>query len=106
MRLRGSRWRLPLRRGERRQVVAIGHRGQAREHVLEVGVGVDAAPLAGDHDRVDNGRAVTGVGMPYEKPVVFLCIAIHKKKYAKRAVMERDGDPAVAARGFLASAVG
>ena len=60
----------PPGRGERGEVILIAHRRQAREQVAHVGQRIDAAPLAGDHDRVDDGRTLAGVGMADEEPVL------------------------------------
>ena len=55
---------------QRREIVLGGHRGQTREHVLEVGVGIEPAALGGDDQRVDDRGAVAGVGVADEEPVL------------------------------------
>jgi hypothetical protein len=47
----------------------IGHRGQAREDILKVTEGINAAPPAVFDDGVDDGAAFTGCGLAYEQPV-------------------------------------
>jgi len=51
------------------EVVLGGHAGQAAEDVAEVSHGVDASAPAGHHNRVDDGRALAGIGMAHEEPV-------------------------------------
>jgi hypothetical protein len=62
--------RLPVDGQERTQVVAIGHTGQAGEDVLEVRERILAVPLAGDDERVNDGRALAGVGVADKEPVL------------------------------------
>ena len=52
------------------QIVGRGHGGQAGEHVAQVGMGIVAAALAGDDERVEHGGAVAGVGVADEEPVL------------------------------------
>ena len=47
----------------------VGHGRQAGEQVPDVGQGIDAAALAGDDDRVDDGGTLAGLGMSDEEPV-------------------------------------
>ena len=47
----------------------VGHRLQALQHIAAISERVFAVPLAGDHDRVEDGRAQAGVGMVDEQPV-------------------------------------
>ena len=70
----GLRRRLPPRGGERAQVIVIGHRWQPPEQIAHVDQRIDAAAPAGNDDRVNDGRALAGVGMPDEEPV-FLVMA-------------------------------
>lgn len=43
--------------GEQRgEVVVVGHGRQTREHVLELGVGIEAAALGGDDERVEHSE--------------------------------------------------
>ena len=55
---------------QRREIVLGGHRGQTREHVLEVSVRVEAATLGGDDERVDDRGAIAGVGVADKEPVL------------------------------------
>ena len=48
----------------------VGHPGQAGEHVAEVGEGILAVTLAGDDEGVDDRRALAGVRMTDEEPVL------------------------------------
>ena len=58
--------------GQQRAEVVFGrHRRQAGEHVFEVVVGIVAAALAGDDERVHDGGAVTGVGVADEEQFFF-----------------------------------
>jgi hypothetical protein len=66
----GLRRRLPPGWGERGEVVLFGRRRQAREEVAHVDQRIDAATLAGDHDGVNDGRTLAGVGMSDEKPIL------------------------------------
>ena len=66
--------RPPLRRQERSQVLLGGHRRQPREHIPEISQRIDAMTAAGDDDRVDDGRAFAGIGVPDEEPVLFLML--------------------------------
>ena len=56
------RW-LPRRRGQRRQIALIGQGREAPEDVGEVRQGVLAVALAGDEQRVEDGRSLAGAGM-------------------------------------------
>jgi len=64
-----GRGRLPAGGGERIEIVTIGHRRQAREHVAKISVRVFAVTTARDDYRVKNRRALAGVGMPDKQPV-------------------------------------
>ena len=48
----------------------VGQRGQAREHLAQVGLWVDASAAAGFDDRVEDGAAVPGFGFADEQPVL------------------------------------
>ena len=48
----------------------VGHRGQAGEDVAQVREGILAVALAGDEQRVDDGKAGSGVGVTDEEPVL------------------------------------
>src|SRR5271165_1332766 len=61
---------LPVDRQQGVEVVLGGHSGQAAEDVAEVGHGVDAVALTGDDDRVDDRRALAGVGVADKQPVL------------------------------------
>jgi hypothetical protein len=60
--LRRSRFPRPWRKGA--EVVAICHPRQTREDVLHIGHRVFAVTLARDNQRVEDGGALTGVGVP------------------------------------------
>jgi hypothetical protein len=62
---------LPETRGECVEVILVGHRGQAREHIAQIGGGVFAVAQAGDDERVEDGGTAAGVGMPDKQPVLF-----------------------------------
>ena len=47
----------------------VGRRGQAGEHVAQVGVGIKAAAAAAFDDRVKDGSALAGSGFADEEPV-------------------------------------
>lgn len=49
----------------------VGHRGEPGEHVVEVGVGIDAAAAATLDDGVEDGAALAGIGIAEEQPVLF-----------------------------------
>jgi hypothetical protein len=66
-----GRGRLPAVRRELAQVVLVGHAGQPGQEVAQVGERVFAVALAGDDQRVEDGRALAGVGMPDKQPVLF-----------------------------------
>ena len=71
-RLCGGRWTWrgrPVTRQQRSEVVAIAHAGQTREDVPQVGERVFAVALTRDDDRVEDGGALSGVGMADEQPV-------------------------------------
>ena len=66
----GRRW-LPAGRCQGAQVIPVGHAGQAGEHVPHVGQRVDAAALARYDDRVDDRRAIAGIGVTDEQKILF-----------------------------------
>ncbi len=70
MRLELRRSRLPHPRGEGAEVVAIGHPRQPGEEILQVGQRVLAVALARDDEGIEDGRALAGVGVPDEQPVL------------------------------------
>jgi hypothetical protein len=49
----------------------VGHRGKPGEHVVEVGVGIDAAAAATLDDGVKDGAALAGIGIAEKQPVLF-----------------------------------
>jgi hypothetical protein len=49
----------------------VGHGGKPGEHVAEIGIGIEAASAATLDDGVEDGAAVTGVGIAQEQPVLF-----------------------------------
>ena len=57
---------------QRGEVVVVGHGRQPREHVLQVGVGIEAAALSRDDERVEHGGAVPGLGVADEEPVLLV----------------------------------
>ena len=64
------RW-FPTSRRQGAQVIPVGHAGQAGEHVPHVGQRVDAAALARYDDRVDDRRAIAGIGVTDEQKILF-----------------------------------
>jgi hypothetical protein len=62
--------RLPQARGEGAEVVAVGHSRQAGEDVPHIGHRVFAVTLARDDQRVEDRRALAGVGVPDKQPVL------------------------------------
>jgi hypothetical protein len=62
--------RLPAGRGQRAEVVTVGHARQSREHVAQVNRRILAVALAGDDQRIDD-RSQAGVGVADKKPVLF-----------------------------------
>ena len=66
-----QRSRLPQPRRESAEVVAIGHPRQASEDVLHIGQRVFAVTLARDNQRVEDGGAFAGIGVPDKQPVLF-----------------------------------
>lgn len=62
--------RHPLRREQRVAVLLVGHAPQAAEHVAQVGERVLAVALAGVDQRVEHRRAMAGVGMADEQPIL------------------------------------
>lgn len=60
---------LPSGRGQRCEVVLVGHRGQAPEHITKVLEGVLAVALTGDDEGVDDRGALSRLGMADEEPV-------------------------------------
>lgn len=61
--------RLPESRGERCEIVAVGHARQAGEHVAQVSEWLDAVAQARDDNRVEDGAALSGFGVADEQPV-------------------------------------
>ena len=62
--------RAPLRRQQRGKIVLIGHARQTGEHVAQVSEGILAVTPARYDDRVEDGGALTGTGIPDEQPVL------------------------------------
>ena len=62
--------RLPVFRQQRVQIVPIGYGRQAREDITQISVWIFAVPLTGHDDRVDDGRALAGIGMTDKEPVL------------------------------------
>ena len=65
-----GRRRLPAGRGKLAQVILVGHTGQSGQEVAQIGERVLAVALAGGDQRVEDGRALAGVGMPDKQPVL------------------------------------
>ncbi len=65
---RTLRCELPVDGQQGAEVVFGGHLGQTAEDIAEVCHGVDASALAGCNDRVDDGRALGGVGRTTRPP--------------------------------------
>jgi hypothetical protein len=63
---------LPLSWGESVEVVSGCHLRQASQDVAQVCEGIDPSALTGDDDRVDDRRALAGVGMADKKPILFV----------------------------------
>lgn len=61
---------LPAGRQQGAQVILVGHCGQAGEEVLEIGERILSMAFAGDDQRVEDGRALSGIGVPDEQPVL------------------------------------
>ena len=68
---RRLRQRLPFRWRQQRDMVLVGHGGQPREHVFDVDERIDAVSLAGNHNRINDRRALAGVRVADEQPVLF-----------------------------------
>ena len=49
----------------------VGHLRQAREDIAQVLERIFPVALTRDDDGVDDGRALAGVGVPHEEPVLF-----------------------------------
>src|ERR1700677_1321818 len=64
-----SEGRLPVLWREGAEVVLVRHPGQPGEDVLQVRQGVLAAAFAGDDERVQDRRALPGVGVADKEPV-------------------------------------
>lgn len=64
--------RLPVLGREGAEVVLVGHPGQPGKDVLQVGHGILAAAFAGDDERVQDRRALPGVGVADKEPVLFV----------------------------------
>ena len=56
--------------GEYFRDLAVGHLGQARKYVPQVSKGIPAPPAAAFNDRVNDGAAFTGLGVPDKQPVL------------------------------------
>ena len=65
-----GRWD-PVARQEWLEVVTRGHLRKTRQDIAEVGQRILAVSLARDDQRVDDGRALAGVRMTDEEPVLF-----------------------------------
>ena len=63
---------LPTSRRKRIEIVLVGHRRQAGEHVAQVSRWLDAAALARDDDRVDDRGTLAGIRMTDEEPVLLV----------------------------------
>ena len=66
---RQTRRRRPVARQQRSEVVAIAHAREPREDVAQVGERVLAVALTRHDDRIEDGGALSGVGMADEQPV-------------------------------------
>jgi len=49
--------------------LTIGHGWQARQNVIQIGVGFDAMAPAAFNDRVDDRTALTGIGSTEKQPI-------------------------------------
>ena len=67
--------RPPAGRRERPQIVAVGHGGQTGEDITQIGQRIDPMAAAGDHQRVDDRGAITGIGMTDKKPVFLVMLS-------------------------------
>src|SRR5580704_8355604 len=63
--------RLPVGRGQGAEVVLVGHPGQPGKDVLEVRERILSVAFARDDQRVEDRRALAGVGVTDEEPVLF-----------------------------------
>jgi hypothetical protein len=70
MALRSGAGLNPVFRGEFGDVL-VGVAGQAGQHIMEVGVGVDVLAAAGFYDCVEDGAFLSRPGCPDEEPVLF-----------------------------------
>lgn len=66
-----QRSRLPQPRRDSAEVVAVGHQRQPGEDILHIGHRIFAVTLARDNQRVEDGGALAGVGVPDKQPVLF-----------------------------------
>ena len=60
---------LPVDGQQSAQIVLGGHGRQTPQDIAQVGERIDAAALAGDHNRVEDSRALAGVGVADKQPV-------------------------------------
>jgi hypothetical protein len=73
----------------------VGHVGQAREHVPKISKGVKAAASATFDEGVNDGTALTGLGIADEEPVFFYAeLGIEKRIFCSSGIPK----PASAAR--------
>ena len=63
---------LPVLRREGAEVVLVRHPGQSGQDVLQVRQGVLPVAFAGDDERVQDRRALPGVGVADKKPVLLV----------------------------------
>jgi hypothetical protein len=64
-------YRLPASWCEGIEVIPGGHGGQPAEDIAQVSERIDLSALAGDDNRLNDGRSLSGVGVANEEPVLF-----------------------------------
>ena len=69
---RGAGW-APVRRQPRCEMVVIGHGRQTPEDIAQTEQRIDPVPAARADDEIDDGRALAGVRMTDEGPVLRGC---------------------------------
>jgi len=88
------RHRLPASWGEGGDVVLVGHRREAGEHILEVCERVQTVALAGADDRVDDSRTGTPALLPAAGAFVAVPFAANAPSApAGRCAARRPGAP-------------
>jgi len=61
----------------------VGHGGQAREHVAEISEGIETASAATFNEGVNDGTALTGLGIADEE-LVFLPMAVGRMAFSTK----------------------